>query len=86
MSENLTTSSFMRSLCMGRVEEGLLFPFPKMKKEEQETIRTMAQSFQQWLGTREKDFRKWDHEGHMPAEFLQEMREIGLFGLIVPEE
>ena len=86
MSENLTNTSFMRSLCMGRVEESLLFPFPKMKKEEQDTIRTMAQSFQQWLGSREKEFRKWDHEGEMPKEFLQEMREIGLFGLIVPEE
>ena len=49
----------MRSLCMGRVEEALLFPFPKMKKEEQETLRTLAQSFQQWLGHREKEFRKW---------------------------
>jgi len=86
MSENLENTSFMRSLCMGRVEEGLLFPFPKMKKEEQETIRTMAQSFQQWLSNRDKEFRKWDFDGEMPKEFLQEMREFGLFSLIIPEE
>jgi len=86
MSETIENSSFMRSLCMGRIEEGLLFPFPKMKKEEQETIRTMAQSFHQWLGPKEKEFRKWDHEGEMPKEFLNEMREFGLFSLIIPDE
>lgn len=86
MSESLENTSFMRSLCMGRVEEALLFPFPKMKKEEQETLRTLAQSFQQWLGHREKEFRKWDHEGEMPKEFIQEMREFGLFSLIIPEQ
>jgi acyl-CoA dehydrogenase family protein 9 len=86
MSEQLDNNSFMRSLCMGRIEEGLLFPFPKMRKEEQETLRTMAQSFQQWLGTRDKEFRKWDHEAEIPKEFIQEMREFGLFSLIIPED
>jgi acyl-CoA dehydrogenase family protein 9 len=86
MSDSLENTSFMRSLCMGRVEESLLFPFPKMKKEEQETLRTMAQSFHQWLGNRDKEFRKWDHEAELPKEFIQEMREFGLFSLIVPEE
>ena len=86
MSENSENTSFMRSLCMGRIEEGLLFPFPKMKKEEQEILRSMAQSFQQWLGSREKEFRKWDDEAEIPKEFIQEMREFGLFSLIIPEE
>ena len=86
MSDNLENTSFMRSLCMGRIEEGILFPYPKMKPEEQDTLRTLSGSFQQWLGRREKEFRKWDHEGEMPAKFLDEMREFGLFSLIVPEE
>ena len=86
MTESLENTSFMRSLCMGRIEEGILFPYPKMKPEEQETLRTLGGSFQQWLGHRERDFRKWDHEGEMPKEFIQEMREFGLFSLIIPEE
>lgn len=86
MSESLENQSFMRSLCMGRIEESLLFPFPKMKKDEQETLRTLAQSFQQWLGGRDKEFRKWDHEAELPKEFIQEMREFGLFSLIIPED
>ncbi len=86
MSESLENTSFMRSLCMGKIEESLLFPFPKMKNEEQETLRAMTQSFQQWLGSREKEFRKWDHDAEIPKEFIQEMREFGLFSLIIPEE
>lgn len=86
MSDNLENVSFMRSLCMGKIEEGILFPYPKMRTEDQETIRTMRDSFQTWLGSREKDFRKWDHEAHLPDEFIQEMREMGLFSLIIPEE
>jgi acyl-CoA dehydrogenase family protein 9 len=86
MSESLENTSFMRSLCMGRIEESLLFPFPKMKKEEQETLRTLVQSFQQWLGSRDKEFRKWDHEGELPKSFVEEMKEFGLFSLIIPEE
>lgn len=76
----------MRSLCMGKIEESILFPYPKMKPEEQETLRTMRDAFQTWLGGREKEFRKWDVDAEMPAEFLQEMREMGLFGLIIPEK
>ncbi len=73
MSENLENTSFMRSLCMGKIEEGILFPFPKMKPEEQETLRTMRESFQTWLGNKEKDFRKWDVDAHLPDEFVQEL-------------
>lgn len=86
MSDSLENTSFMRSLCMGKIEESLLFPYPKMRKEDQETIRTMRDSFQTWLGNKEKDFRKWDHEAHFPPEFIQEMRDMGLFSLIIPEE
>lgn len=86
MSQVSENQSFMRSLCSGKIEEDLLFPFPQMKSEEQETLRTMRDSFSGWLSSKEKDFRKWDHEGHMPSEFIDEMKEMGLFGLIVPEE
>ena len=86
MSQTGDNSSFMRSLCSGKIEEDILFPFPQMKSEEQETLRTMRDSFSGWLSSKEKDFRNWDHDGHMPSEFIDEMKEMGLFGLIVPEE
>lgn len=86
MTSNFENTSFMQSLCLGKIEEDMIFPFPKMKKEEQETIKTLRDTFSSWLGTKDKEFRKWDVDGHLPKEFLQEMREMGLFSLIIPEE
>jgi acyl-CoA dehydrogenase family member 9 len=78
--------SFMRSLCMGQIEEGIIFPFPKLAKEQQETLREVCNSLQDFLASKEEDFRKWDRAGELPAEFIDQLKEFGLFGLIVPEE
>jgi len=80
------TANFMRSLCMGEILEELVIPFPKVKKEEAESLKTMFDSLSSWLKTRDNEFRQWDVKGEMPDSFVQEMREFGLFGLIVPEE
>ncbi len=77
--------SFMRSLCFGEIDEDLIFPFPKMKEEERATLNQLRDAFSGWLKGREGDFRKWDVAGELPPEFLQEMKEFGLFSLVVPE-
>ena len=60
------TASFMRSLCMGKIEEDLIVPFPVMKKEEGESLRTIFDSLNGWLKNKDKDFREWDFKGEMP--------------------
>jgi len=80
------TANFMRSLCMGEILEDLIVPFPAMKKDEAESLRTVFDSLGTWLKGKEAEFRKWDVAGEMPKAFLNEMKEFGLFGLIVPEE
>ena len=80
------TASFMRSLCMGKIEEDLIVPFPVMKKEEGESLRTIFDSLNGWLKNKDKDFREWDFKGEMPKTFIDEMKEFGLFSLIIPEE
>ena len=77
--------SFMRSLCAGQIEQDVIFPYPTMDPEEQETCEAVVDAINQLLGDRGEDFRKWDAAGEMPPEFIQEMREFGLFGLIIPE-
>lgn len=83
---NLKEESFMRSLCSGEILEEIIFPFPKVKKEEQETIKALMGSFNSWLKNKEKDFREWDARGEMPKEFLEEMKQFGLFSVLIPEE
>jgi acyl-CoA dehydrogenase family protein 9 len=82
--ENKT--SFVRSLCMGEIEEEVIIPYPKLKDSEKETLRSVFDSLAASLKNKDAEFRKWDREGHMPAEFLEEMKNLGLFSLIIPED
>ena len=83
---NKKTISFMRSLCLGEVEQDVIFPFPKMKESERETLKGMFPSLQSWLAGYSSEFRKWDRQGEFPPEFIQELRDMGLFSLVIPEE
>jgi alkylation response protein AidB-like acyl-CoA dehydrogenase len=80
------TASFMRSLCVGEIEEEILVPFPEPRPAEAETLRAVIGTLDSMLGAREKDFAAWDRAGEMPAAFIEEMRQAGLFGLVLPEE
>lgn len=84
MTDKLTTS-FMRSLCMGQIEQDILFPFPDLSIEQKETLQEIAAALEDLLGSRHEDFRRWDAEGEMPSDFLDELKSFGLFGLIIPE-
>ncbi len=79
------TASFMRSLCNGDIEEEILVPYPEPKVAEKETLQAVVATLKSMLAPRENDFREWDQAGEMPAAFVQELREAGLFGLVVPE-
>jgi alkylation response protein AidB-like acyl-CoA dehydrogenase len=78
--------SFMRSLCMGQIEEDVLLPFPSMSDEEKETLQGVAEALSGMLGAHAEDFRRWDREGHFPESFIDELKEFGAFGLVIPEE
>ncbi len=78
--------SFMRALCMGHIQSELVVPFPKISDAEKETLETVTSSLRQMLGSHEKDFVKWDREGEFPDEFIEELKEFGLFSLIIPED
>ena len=77
--------SFIRSLCVGEIEQDVLFPYPEMDSDEREILGTVIDAVDSLLEERGDDFRAWDAAGEMPAEFVEELRQFGLFGLIVPE-
>lgn len=80
------TSSFVRSMCIGDIEEGILFPFPKLAEPEKEILRSINTSVAPWLKAKESQFRKWDKDGEFPEGLVDEIKQMGLFGLIIPEE
>lgn len=79
-------TSFMRSLCMGYIDEDTIIPFPRMDEEQRETLKGVVDSLKGLLGSRDKEFASWDVAGEMPTSFVTELKEFGLFGLIVPED
>jgi acyl-CoA dehydrogenase family protein 9 len=83
---NERDTSFMRSLCMGYIEEDMLLPFPALTGEQRETLKGITSAVAELLEPREKDFRAWDRAGEMPRSYIEELKGFGLFGLIVPEE
>jgi alkylation response protein AidB-like acyl-CoA dehydrogenase len=71
---------------MGRIEQDVLFPFPTLSEAEKETLGDVAGALEGLLGPRTEDFRKWDVDGHLPEDFIDELKEFGMFGLVIPEE
>jgi alkylation response protein AidB-like acyl-CoA dehydrogenase len=80
------TTSFMRSLCMGRIEQDVICPFPTVSEAQKETLGDISGALEGLLGPRAEDFREWDVAGELPEDFIDELKEFGMFGLVIPEE
>src|SRR5262245_39171851 len=76
---------FMTALCFARIEEDLILPYPKTQPKDVELLKNVLASVDQLLTKYEKDYRKWDRAGDLPAQFIEELRQFGLFSLVVPE-
>jgi alkylation response protein AidB-like acyl-CoA dehydrogenase len=57
-----------------------------LRDKDREVLGMMVDAIDQFLSPKHQDFKRWDREAAQPAEFIQGLRELGLFGLIIPEE
>jgi alkylation response protein AidB-like acyl-CoA dehydrogenase len=78
--------SVAKNLMSGRILEDRLFPYPSLREKDREVLGMMVDAIDQFLGPKQQDFKCWDLAAEQPAEFIQGLRDLGLFGLIVPEE
>ncbi|MBK9655655.1 MAG: acyl-CoA dehydrogenase family protein [Rhodanobacteraceae bacterium] len=81
-----TDQSAAKNLFFGEILEENLFPYPTMCERDRELLGMMTDSIDDFLAPQHADLKKWDKEAHQPAEFIQSLRDMGLFGLIIPEE
>lgn len=79
-------ASVIKSLFLGNILEENIFPYPKIASEPAETIRIVVDSVERFMSERHEDYRKYDDKGEQPQEYLDALKELGLFGLIIPEE
>ena len=78
--------SVAKNLFAGRIVEENLFPYPRLRAKDREVLGMMVEAIDQFLAPKHPDFKQWDREAQQPAEFIQGLRDLGLFGLIIPEE
>ena len=81
-----SSRSFVSALSMGRIEHSLILPFPEMDSEQAELVRSVIDAFDEMLATHTDDFSTWDRAGELPAAFIEELKQFGAFGLVIPEE
>ena len=78
--------SVAKNLFAGRIVEENLFPYPRLRAKDREVLGMMVEAIDQFLAPKHPDFKHWDRQAEQPAEFIQGLRDLGLFGLIIPEE
>ena len=79
------TASFMKSLFQGRLESSLVFPYPRPSAAESETLALVLETFRGWAKDH-LDGAAIDKAGVFPAEQVRQLKELGLFGMTLPEE
>jgi acyl-CoA dehydrogenase family protein 9 len=84
-NNNKYPGSITKSFFRGQIEESI-FPFPKFSSSEGETLSLIIESVDKFLSDKGESFRKYDKDGHQPREYIDQLKELGLFGLIIPEE
>jgi len=78
--------SVVKGLVAGRILEEQLFPYPQLRDKDREVLGAMLDAIDQFLAPKHAEFKRWDRDAEQPAEFIQGLRDLGLFGLIIPEE
>jgi alkylation response protein AidB-like acyl-CoA dehydrogenase len=77
-------ASFVRDLFLGRFPLELIHPYPPEDPEEQRRAAPFMEKLESFL--RRVDSDMVDRTGEIPEEYVQELREMGAFGIKIPRE
>jgi acyl-CoA dehydrogenase family protein 9 len=80
-----TEESFMKSLFHGVIAEGMIFPYPELGRAEVDNLNSMLDSVRKFA---DKNIQpaKFDREQRIPDGVLAGLKELGMFGIGVPQE
>ncbi|CAJ1051856.1 complex I assembly factor ACAD9%2C mitochondrial [Xyrichtys novacula] len=77
--------AYAKDLFLGQVNKAEVFPYPEIGNEEVDEINQLVAPVERFF-TEEVDSAKIDQEARIPPETLDGLKELGLFGIMVPEE
>jgi acyl-CoA dehydrogenase family member 9 len=77
--------SFTRQLFSGTIDDTILFPYPRITKEENRVVNQFMAKLEPYLDASLD--REWidDHE-RIPGEVIDELKRMGLFGISIARE
>ncbi|XP_062476602.1 complex I assembly factor ACAD9, mitochondrial [Pezoporus occidentalis] len=89
LARNLRTAppraAFAKELFMGALRKEEVFPFPEISNEELEEMNQFVGPVEKFFNE-EVDSRKIDRDAKIPPETLKGLKDLGLFGMQIPEE
>lgn len=77
--------SFVGGIFMGRVNSELIFPYPEQPEEDRQQADALLQKLKRFLAE-EVDADAIDRNKEIPQRVIDGFRELGLFGIKLPEE
>ncbi|KAM7402729.1 hypothetical protein PAMP_017943 [Pampus punctatissimus] len=77
--------AYAKDLFLGQLNKAEVFPYPEIGNEELEEINQLVAPVEKFF-TEEVDSYKIDQEAKIPPETMEGLKELGLFGLQIPEE
>jgi len=85
MTKKETKPSFSKSLFSGYIADEMVFPYPEQDKEELENLDLILDTFNKFAQDK-IDSSKFDEMEEVPTEVIDGLKELGFFGLVIPEE
>lgn len=77
--------SFVRELFEGAFRLELVHPFPELDPREAEKARPFLERLERFM-TERVDSDRIDREGQIPPDVIEGLRQLGAFGIKIPEE
>ncbi|XP_069034414.1 complex I assembly factor ACAD9, mitochondrial isoform X1 [Embiotoca jacksoni] len=77
--------AYAKDLFLGQVNKAEVFPYPEIGKEELDEIKQLVAPVERFFNE-EVDSARIDRDAQIPPETLNGLKELGLFGIMVPEE
>ncbi|XP_006007880.1 complex I assembly factor ACAD9, mitochondrial [Latimeria chalumnae] len=77
--------AYAKGLFLGAMNKEDVFPYPEISNEELEEINQLVAPVEKFF-SEDVDSKKIDHDAKIPPETLKGLKELGLFGMQIPEE
>uniref|UniRef100_A0A8C5C521 Acyl-CoA dehydrogenase family, member 9 n=1 Tax=Gadus morhua TaxID=8049 RepID=A0A8C5C521_GADMO len=77
--------AYAKDLFLGQINKAEVFPYPEIGNEELEELNQFVAPVEKFFNEN-VDSKKIDEDAKIPSETLDGLKELGLFGMQVPEE